>query len=426
MNTTPRRRAVALAATVGVVAVLAAGCARGANTGDSASSGDGTQAATKASPGITDTTLTLGVTTPLSGTTAGPGTCTVAGLKAFVGAKNAEGGFTFGDGKTRTVEINALDDGYDPQKAAANYAQLKDKVFAMTSGLGTPTNRAWRDAATADEVPQVLIQTGDPIFSDPDKSPWSLGFVPVYANEGEAFGKLLAESTSEHKVAILAQNDDFGHGYADGFKEAIKANPKIQIVKELTYEASDTSVDAQITEMAATGADVVFNAMSITPLVVTAMQKAQQLNWMPSWFQPSNTSSPGAILQPAGAEKFPGVYTVSFAKAPASPAFAQDADVVKFLEDLKTYADYKDVPAFPHCMWSYQIGATLEQVFGKMTEPTRANFMEHLRDVKGFEAPLMLPGTSVDTTEKGQPAVSSLQVVKYNGAGFSNADTYGG
>ena len=88
-----------------------------------------------ASPGITDTALTLGITTPLSGATAGPGTCTVAGVKAYFGAKNAEGGVKFGDGKTRTVEIKALDDTYDPQKAKANYDQLKDDVFAMTAGL---------------------------------------------------------------------------------------------------------------------------------------------------------------------------------------------------------------------------------------------------------------------------------------------------
>lgn len=422
MNTTPRRRAATIAASVGIVALLAAGCTRGANTGGT--SGDGASGAAKASPGITDTTVTFGITTPLSGTTAGPGTCTVAGLKAYAGAKNAAGGFAFGDGKTRKMEITALDDAYDPQKAAANFAQLKDKVFAMTAGLGTPTNRAWREAAAAAQVPQALIMTGDPIFSDKTQSPWALGFVPVYANEGEAFGKLLAGSATDHKVVILAQNDDFGKGYAEGFKKAVASNPKIQIVKELTYEASDTSVDAQITEMSATGADVVFNAMSITPLVVTAMQKAQQLNWKPSWFQPSNTSSPGAILKPAGAQVFPGVYTVSFAKAPASPAFAKDPDVVKFLEDLKTYGDYKDMPAFPHCMWSYQIGATLEQVFAKMKEPTRQNFMDELRNVSGFAAPLMLPGTSVDTTKEGQPAVSTVQVVKYNGTGFSEAKSY--
>src|SRR3954466_153665 len=382
------RTAFRIVAGASALALMLAGCGgRGGDSG-SGSSGGGS------SPGITDTTLTLGITTPLSGATAGPGTCTVAGVKAYFGAKNAAGGIKFGDGKTRTVDIKALDDTYDPQKAKANYDQLKNDVFAMTAGLGTPTNRAWRQAAIADQVPQVLVMTGDPIFSDTKESPWQLGFVPKYQNEGEAMGELLATSGGEHKVAILSQNDDYGKGYVEGFKSAIKGADNIKVVKELTYEATDTSVDAQITELASSGADVFFNAMSVTPLAIAALQKAQQVNWKPSWFLPSNTSSPGAILEPGGAAAYPGIYSVAFAKAPASPAFAQDEDVQTYLAALKQYGDYPDAPAFPHCQWSWMVGATLEQAFQKMTEPTRDNFMDVLRSIKDFQAPLMLPGTS--------------------------------
>jgi branched-chain amino acid transport system substrate-binding protein len=401
------------------LAVTMSGCGRG---DDSGRSGDAAEGAP--SPGITDTTITLGVTTPLSGTTAGPGTCTLAGVTAYFGAKNADGGVEFGDGKTRKVEISSLDDAYDPQKAKANYDQLKDKVFAMTAGLGTPTNRAWRDAAIADEVPQVLVMTGDPLFSDTQESPWQLGFVPIYQNEGEAFGKLLADSGEDHKVAVLSQNDDYGKGYVEGFKKAVEGADNIEIVKELTYEATDTSVDAQLTELAATKADVMFNAMSLVPLVVSSLQKAQQLNWKPSWFLPSNTSSPGAVLEPGNGAAFPGIYSVSFAKAPASPAFAEDEDVKTYLAALKQYGNYPDPPAFPHCQWSWMVGATLEQAFAEMTEPTRDNFMEALRSISGFEAPLMLPDTSVDTTQDGQPAVSTVVVQKYNGKGYDTVEAF--
>jgi branched-chain amino acid transport system substrate-binding protein len=398
------------------VAVALAGCARD----DGASGG-----ARGGSAGITDSTVTLGITTPLSGAIAGPGTCTVAGIKAYFGRVNAAGGVKFGDGKTRKVELKPLDDGYDPQKAKSNYDQLKGSVFAMTAGLGTPTNRAFREAAISDRVPQVLIMTGDPIFSDTGKSPEQLGLVPTYVNEGEAFGKLLAASGQAHKVAILSQNDDYGEGYVEGFKKGIEGAGSIQIAKELTYEATDTSVDAQITQLAGTGADVVFNAMSITPLAIAALQKAQQLDWKPSWFLPSNTSSPTAILVPGKASAYPGVYSVSFSKVPQSPAFAKDEDVTTFLSDLKQYADQAEAPAFPHCMWSYMAGATLEQAFKKMTEPTRENFMTALRGISDFKAPLMLEGTSINTSVNGQPAVSAVVVQKYNGTGFATVENFG-
>ncbi|WP_241245922.1 ABC transporter substrate-binding protein [Microbacterium sp. 4R-513] len=416
-----KMRAVSVVAGLGIVALLAAGCARGGDSGSPSESGG----PAAASPGITDDTITLGITTPLSGPTAGPGTCTVAGITAYFGAKNADGGVEFGDGKTRKVEIKSLDDTYDPQKAAANFDQLKDSVFAMTAGLGTPTNRAWREAAIADEVPQALIMTGDPIFSDQKESPWSLGFVPIYQNEGEAFGKLLASSGDDHKVAILSQNDDYGEGYVEGFKKAIEGADNIEVVKELTYEATDTNVDAQLTELAGSGADVFFNAMSITPLVISSLQKTQELGWLPSWFLPSNTSSPSAILEPGGASAFPGVYTVAFAQSAAAPTFADSEDGKTFLEGLKQYADYPDTPAFPHCVWSYQVGATLDQVFQKMTEPTREDFMKELRSIKDYVAPLMLEGSSVNTTEDGQPAVSTVQVQKYNGKGYAPAQEWG-
>lgn len=417
MNRWRSRRILAGVALASAFAVTLAGCGR---SGSAASGGGDT-----ASPGITDSSITLGITTPLSGATAGPGTCTVAGITAYFGAANAAGGVKFGDGKTRTVDIKALDDAYDPQKAKANYDQLKGSAFAITSGLGTPTNRAFREAATSDKVPQVLIMTGDPLFSDTAQSPYQLGFVPTYINEGEAFGKLVAASGKPHKAAILYQNDDYGKGYVEGFKKAVAGAGDVTIVKELTYESTDTSVDAQITQLSGTGADIMFNAMSVTPLAIAALQKAQQLNWKPSWFLPSNTSSPKAILEPGKATAFPGVYSVSFSKTPASPAFSGDADVTKFLSDLKEYADYQDPPAFPHCMWSYMIGATLEQVFQKMTSPTRDDFMTTLRGISGFAAPLMLPGTSIDASVDGQPAVAAVVVQKYNGKGYDTVESLG-
>ncbi len=406
-----------IVAMASVVALSLSGCTR-----DGAGQGGGSGG----SPGITDSAITLGITTPLSGATAGPGKCTVAGVSAYFGAANAAGGVKFGDGKTRTVNIKTYDDAYDPQKSLANFQQMvSDNVFAATAGLGTPTNRAFREAAISQKVPQVLVMTGDPLFSDRQQSPWQLGFVPIYQNEGAAFGKLLAASKGQHKVAILSQNDDYGKGYVSGFKDSIKDASNVTVVGEQTYEATDTSVDAQLTQLASSKADVFFNAMSVTPLTISALQKAQQIGWKPSWFLPSNTSSPTAILEPGGAGAYPGIYSVSFAKAPQSPAFAKDPDVVKFLAELKQYGNYPDMPAFPHCMWSYMVGATLEQAFKSMTEPTRDSFMTALRNIKDLQAPLMLSGTAVDTTVDGQPAVSSVIVQKYNGKGYATAENFG-
>lgn len=427
MSTMRRRmRITSVVAGIGIVAVLAAGCARG---GDADTGGDASEGPVEASPGITDTSLTFGITSPLTGATAGPGNCTVDGALAYFGVKNAEGGIEFGDGKTRTIEIKAYDDGYDPQKALTNFQQMvSDGVFAAGIGLGTPTNRAWREAAIDEGVPQVLVMTGDPLFSDRAESPMQLGLVPIYQQEGGAFGELLAESGEDHKVAILYQNDDYGNGYVEGFKEAIGGADNIEVVKELTYEATDTSVDAQLTELAASGADVFFNAMSITPLVISSLKKTEELGWLPSWFLPSNTSSPGGILQQpdVNATAFPGIYTVAFSQSAASPTFAESEEGAAFLEAIGEYTNQEGVPAFPHCVWSWIAAATLEQAFMEMTEPTRESFMEALMGIEGYAAPFMLEGSTIDTTVDGSPAVSAVSVQKYNGKGYAPAETYGG
>ena len=96
-------RASGVVATVSIAALLVSGCTR-----DSSSGGPG--ADDSASPGITDDSISIGISSPLSGPTAGPGSCTVAGLDAYIEAKNAAGGFEFGDGKTRQVDFTYLDD----------------------------------------------------------------------------------------------------------------------------------------------------------------------------------------------------------------------------------------------------------------------------------------------------------------------------
>jgi len=434
MRTAKTRRTLAVVAGTGVMALALVGCTRGGDTPAPTTdpSGDATTApSVVASPGITDTTLTFGITTPLTGTTAGPGNCTADGAIAYFGYKNANGGITFGDGKTRTIEIKTYDDEYSPEKSLANFQQMiADGVFAGGIGLGTPTNRAWREAAIDAGFPQVLVMTGDPIFSTWDESPWQLGLVAKYQQEGAAMGELLATSSGSHKVAIIAQNDDFGAGYVEGFKEAIADSPNIEIVLEQTYEPTDQTLDGQITAAAASGADVLFNAVSVTPLVIGEVQKAQSLGWFPYWFMPSNTSSPAGVLIPGGAVNdagepvYPGMYSVAFSAVAAQPNFAELPNGQLFLDSIAEYTNQEGVPAFPHCVWSWIGAQILEQAFMKMEEPTRESFMAALRDIKGFVPDFMLEGTSIDTTVDGQPAVSSVVVQKFNGRGFVTVDTF--
>ena len=423
ITTRNSRRGIALVGAVGVLALGLTACGRAdAPATPDASS---TEAAVVASPGITDTTLTFGVSTPLTGATAGPGNCTVDGAVAYFGMKNAEGGITFGDGKTRTIEIKKYDDEYNPEKSAANFQQMvADGVFAAGLGLGTPTNRAWREAAIEAEVPQVLVMTGDPLFSNRAESPVQLGLVPTYMQEGGAFGAALAADGKPHKVAVLYQNDDYGKGYVKGFKDAIAGQSQIEIVKELSYEPTAPSLEGQITELAATGADVLFHAVSVTPLAIEDLQKAQALGWTPIWFLPSNTASPGGILKPANvvADTYPGVYAAAFSQSAAAPPFAESPAGKVYFEAIAEYTE-NDGKSFPHCVWSWIGAQILEEAFTTMTEPTRESFYAALTSIKGLQTDFGFG--PIDTTVDGSPAVQEVVLQKFNGAGYANVDVVG-
>lgn len=417
-----RKNAIKILAVTSVATLALVGCGRG----DDAGSGDGeTGGGVEASPGITDDQITLGITTPMSGPTAGPGTCTVAGVTAYMERRNSEGGIEFGDGKTRTVEINAYDDAYDPARAVSNFRQMiNDGVFADVLSLGTPTNLAVMPIAHEEQVPHVLLMTGATQLSeDPEANPWTLGFLPTYVSEGEAFGRMLTEAGEPITVAVLAQNDDFGEAYVEGLEAAIEGSD-VEIVASSTYEPADTTVDAQVTDLANSGADVFFNANSQHNLAVQSLLQAQQLSWTPRVFLPSNTSSVTDVLEPGNADAFPGVYTTASSKDPNDPEFADDEEVVQFTEDMETYASDITTTFVPHCSWSYAAGAVLEETFRTMEEPTRDSFMEALRNIEGLEAPMLLDGVTVTTTQDGVPPLNEVQVTEYNGTKYVVTDGY--
>lgn len=411
MNFRHATRVSGVVAAGAIAALLITGCSRGGDGG----SGE----ADAPSPGITDDSLLLGISSPLSGPTAGPGSCSVAGLYTYLEAGNAAGGFEFGDGNTRTVTLEYLDDTYDPAKTVTNFRQLvdQDEIFAYVGALGTPTNSAIMPLANDEEIPQVLLVTGATKFSsDQEANPWTMGLLPTYFDEGFSFGELLVER-GEVTVAILAQNDDYGDDYVAGFEAAIEGSD-VEIVASATYEPTDTTLDGQVTELAASGADALLSAVSVTPLQVGVLTKAQSLGWLPEIFLPSNTSTPATVVQPGNGGAYPAVYSTSLSKVPVSPAFAEDEDVIAYNEAFEEYGASIAATYTPHCAWSYAEGAILEQAFLGMTEPTRASFMEALRSIEGFQAPLLLDGITVNTTDPTKPAIQGLELVQYNGQGY--------
>ncbi|KHL12111.1 ABC-type branched-subunit amino acid transport system substrate-binding protein [Mumia flava] len=297
-----RSRRLALGAAVAASALLVAAC--GGGSGDDGGSND---------PGLTEDSIKIGGHFPLTGVAA-PGYSEIpVGHKAYYDYVNANGGI---DG--REIEFIAKDDGYNPAKTSevVNELVLQDEVFAVVSGLGTPTHQAVTDFLNSEGVPDLFVSSGSTLWDQPEDLPETFGWQPDYESEGKIIGKYIAENMPDAKVGIFGQDDELGEDGARGLRQFIDG----QVVAEEKYVSGNTDIGTQIGKLQAAGADVVvgFNVPSYTAL---SQLTAMALNYKPTWFY-SNVGSDatlvGSLLEEfsegavKGTSPLTGVYTTSY------------------------------------------------------------------------------------------------------------------
>jgi len=136
-----------------------------------------------------------------------------------------------------------------------------------------------------------------------------MGYQPDYNTEGSIYAKHLLANVKEPKIAILMQNDDFGKDYVDGFKKGLGKDTD-KIVKLVTYEVTDPTVDSQIIQLKDTGANVFLN-IATPKFAAQAIRKAAEIGWKPAHYLNSVSSSVGSVLSPAGTENAVGIITAA-------------------------------------------------------------------------------------------------------------------
>ncbi|WP_410599282.1 ABC transporter substrate-binding protein [Amycolatopsis sp. lyj-90] len=238
--------------------------------------------------GVTDTTVKIGAHFPLTGVAA-PGYSEIpSGHQAYYDYVNANGGIN-----GRKIEFVAKDDGYNPTNTSAvtNELVLKEEIFAMVGGLGTPTHSAVVDFLNSSKVPDLFVSSGSLRWGDdPKKAPFTFGWQPDYEIEGKIIGDWVRKNLPGAKVGLFVQDDDFGR---DGEKGARRHLDK-QIVEVAKYSPGNTDIAPQIAKLKAAGADLVlgFTVPSYTALSQLASLK---IGFKPKWFY-SNVGSDPALV----------------------------------------------------------------------------------------------------------------------------------
>ena len=256
-------RGVALASTL---ALALAACGGGSGGGSKDTS----------SPGVTDTSITLGTTQPLTGPAA-PGYSKIsAAMTAYFDFVNDQGGVN-----GRTIKLLVEDDGYNPTNTATKTRQLvlQDKVFAMVGALGTPTHTAVLDFLKQNKVPDLFVSSGSRSWNQPDKYPTTFGWQPDYTIEGKILGDYVKKNFAGKTICSFGQGDDFG---ADGVKGVELSLGAGTLASKQTYTPTNTNVAPQIGALKSAGCEVV---VSFTVPGFTALElgTAAELKFAPQW-----------------------------------------------------------------------------------------------------------------------------------------------
>ena len=116
------------------------------------------------SPGVTADTIFIGQSAALSGPAEQLGKEMKTGAEAYFDLVNKAGGIN-----GRKIKLVSLDDGYEPEKAAANTRKLinENKVLALFGYVGTPTSNAALPIFTEAKIPFIGAFTGAQSLRDP-------------------------------------------------------------------------------------------------------------------------------------------------------------------------------------------------------------------------------------------------------------------
>lgn len=284
------RRCAATVAAVSALAVILAGCSTPSSPADEQA----------APPGVTETTVTIGTHTPLTGPAAAGYSSISAAAKAYFDYLNDKGGIN-----GRAIEYIVKDDGYNPATTQSVVRELvqEDEVFAILNGLGTPTHTAVLDYLNQNEVPDLFVASGSTTWNEPEKYPYTFGFNADYIVEGAALAQYASDEYPGAKVCVLGQDDGFGDEIIEGAEIALGADGLTDVQR---YAVSNQDVTAQIGAMQAAGCQI--NILATIPgFTALAIGTAAKLGWSPMW----STSSVGAdystLLQFLGEDAGPGL-----------------------------------------------------------------------------------------------------------------------
>jgi branched-chain amino acid transport system substrate-binding protein len=360
-------------------------------------------------PGVTDTEIKVGQTMPYSGPASAWG-AVGKGELAYVKMINDRGGV-----RGRKINLISLDDGFSPPKTVEQTRRLveSDGVAFIFGSIGFG-NLAIREYLNERHVPQVFVHLALESMNDPQHYPWTIGFLPTTYHDALIHAQYILAHKPEAKIAILHQNDEAGEESVKGLRKGLGDRADKLIVKELSYEGSDPTIDSQIVALKTSGADTFYN-VAYTKFATQAIRKAGEIGWKPLHFLVYFSQSIAAVVQPAGLETAIGIISATFVKDPTDPRWAEDANTKDYLAWLQKYHP-GGKPTEIYFYAGYTHAQTLVYLLDKCGDDlSRENIMHQATSLRDVSFPWLAPGITLNTSSTDYQPIKEMREMRFNG-----------
>ena len=214
-------------------------------------------------PGITDDTITIGATLPLTGTAAVAGQGLQAGLKIAAEEINANGGIG-----GRKVELKLLDDGFTPDRVVTNVRRLvsQEHVYALVAPAGSQgLPGAW----------PFIKENGTPVWgpvspSDPHQQEVYLLGPTRQTQDQVAIDYFAAQGVK--RLAVIQQDNDLGVSAQAALDAQLPKHADMTLVAQETTQTGATDVSSAVNNVVAANPDAVLLATDNTQVALVLQQ----------------------------------------------------------------------------------------------------------------------------------------------------------
>ncbi len=364
-------------------------------------------------PGVSDSEIVIGLTTPLSGPAAVWGTTALA-AEAWAKHVNEQGGV-----HGRKIKTVLKDDGYNPGRAVANVGELKDSVFALVGLLGTAILNANKDNVAEARLPTIWPYGNPQVFAKQPKEKLRTVFMvyPDYADEGEFLVQQAAKLEGAKKVAVFFQNDDYGKGGLEGVKRGLKGLGGVSLAGEVSYEVADRELGTHALKIKDSGADTVIFYCTTTHGAGLIKEMAK-VGYRPKVFASFPLGDRHTMFRLLG-ELWEGAYYDVTGAVPGEPEADRAIEIL-----LKQDPKLKGRESFALAGATAMI-ATVEGLKRAGRNLTRDGFIEAMESIKDWTPEkLTAPITWGPNRRHGLNAVRLMQAKKAGDASFATITGY--